>query len=274
MAAALGAAPPPRSVETHAAESPEAPVPAGVSGPTGEPAMATGPAGKPEMAPSAADTVSEPVAPAGAADTVSEPVAPAGTADTASALETPAGFSDASREPGTPAGATASAAGPPNPHHALGVAAGVAGGLALVAAVIALGFSYLSVREVSIATDARQTDPAGALRDLSTAADLNPLSAEPGAVAGTIALQTGRFDVATERFQQAIARDPGGWFQWLGAGLAASALGEKAVARRDYEFAASLNSKEPVIQQALAGIDSRSPLSPAAALQQLAQSLS
>jgi hypothetical protein len=246
MAAALGAAEPPGAAGAHTAESPGAQISAGVGGPTSESEIATGPAGAPEM-------------PAGVSEGSSEPV-------------TPVGVSEGSSEPVTPAGATASAARPP--HHAVRVAAGVAGGLALVAAVIALGFSYLSVREVSIATDARQTDPAGALRDLSTAADLNPLSAEPGTVAGTIALQTGRFAVATERFQQAIARDPGGWFQWLGAGLAASAQGEKTVARRDYEFAASLNSKEPVIQQALAGIDSRSPLSPAAALQQLAQSLS
>jgi O-antigen ligase len=246
MAAALGAAEPPTSARTHTAESPGARIPAGASSPTGEPEIATGPTGEPEI--------------------------PPGATDTASGLRAPAGVNDGSSEPMTPAGAIPAAARPT--HHGLWVAAGVAGGLALVAAVIALGFSYLSVREVSIATDARQTDPAGALRDLSTAADLNPLSAEPGAVAGTIALQTGRFAVATERFQQAIARDPGGWFQWLGAGLAASAQGEKTVARRDYEAAAALNSKVPVIQQALAGIDSRSPLSPAAALQELAQSLS
>jgi Flp pilus assembly protein TadD len=127
---------------------------------------------------------------------------------------------------------------------------------------------------VSIGTDARQTDPARALRDLSTAADLNPLSAEPGAVAGTIALGTDRFSVAGQRFEQAIERDPGGWYPWLGAGLAASAQGERAHARHDFEVAAALNPKEPVIRHALAMLESEQPLSPTAALQELAQSLS
>jgi Flp pilus assembly protein TadD len=154
------------------------------------------------------------------------------------------------------------------------VATATAGGVALLAAVVVLGFPYLAVREMSVATDLRQTNPAQALRSLSTAADLNPLSADPGRIAGTIALGTGRLATATQRFEQAIARDPGGWYPWLGAGLAASARGARALARHDFEVAASINPKQIVAQEALSAVDSAHPLLPATALAQLARSLS
>ena len=79
-----------------------------------------------------------------------------------------------------------------------------------LAALVALGLPYLSVREVSIASDLTASNPAGALQALDTAARLNPLSADPGRVAGTIALHNGLYAVAEQRFAQAIARDPGG----------------------------------------------------------------
>jgi O-Antigen ligase/Tetratricopeptide repeat len=148
-----------------------------------------------------------------------------------------------------------------------------AGVIALLAALFALVPAYLSVREVSIASDLRQTDPARALHVLQTAADLNPLSADPGRLAGTIALQTGRYSVARERFQQAISREPGGWYAWLGAGLAASALGDRAAARHYLEMAAAIDSMDSVIGGALDRVDSTHPLSPTDALRMLATSL-
>ena len=54
------------------------------------------------------------------------------------------------------------------------------------------------------------------------AAELNPLSADPDRLAGTIALKVGLPNIAAARFTRATDRDPGGWFGWLGAGLAAS----------------------------------------------------
>ncbi len=148
--------------------------------------------------------------------------------------------------------------------------AGTIGVLALFAAVIVLGFAYLSVREVSVASNLRQTDPARALGDLDTAADLNPLSADPGRIGGTIALQTGQYGQALRRFRQSISRDPGGWYAWLGAGLAASALDDRRLARDDLEMAGSINTREPAIQEALRRVDGPHPLSAAAALQMLA----
>lgn len=139
----------------------------------------------------------------------------------------------------------------------------------LLVLVAALGFPYLSVRKVSAANDVRARNPGAALSDLSEAAKLNPLSAEPSRVAGTIALQTGQFNEAERRFRQSIDREPGGWFAWFGAGLAASALGNANQARHDFTVAASINSQQPVVKQALARADSLHPLTPKEALDML-----
>ena len=144
-----------------------------------------------------------------------------------------------------------------------------AGALAFLAAVFVLAFPYLSVREVSTATDIQKRNPGAALQDLATAADLNPLSSDPGRLAGTIALDTGRFTEAETRFQQSISREPGGWFAWLGKGLAASELGDTASARRDFAAAVAINSHQPADTEALRRVDSRNPLTPAEAFRML-----
>jgi hypothetical protein len=133
-------------------------------------------------------------------------------------------------------------------------------GLAAVCAFVVLCFPYLSVREVSLASDLRVRDPLAALRDLERAAKLNPLSADPGRLGGAIALQTDQFREAERRFRQAIAREPHGWFAWLGDGLAASALADRDRARRDFRAARALNSRQPAIAEALARVDTARPL--------------
>ncbi|HSC01770.1 MAG TPA: O-antigen ligase family protein [Solirubrobacteraceae bacterium] len=169
------------------------------------------------------------------------------------------------REPATSAGTSRSARS--------ARLAGALGVLALLAAVVVLGFPYLSVRETSIGSDLSQTDPARALHALSVAADLDPLSASPGRLAGYVALSSRNYGAALARFEQVISRDPGGWYGWLGAGLAASALGDRAHARRDFQVAASINPRNALIAGALAAVDTHRPLTPAAALQLLARPL-
>jgi cbb3-type cytochrome oxidase subunit 3 len=163
--------------------------------------------------------------------------------------------------------------GPGRAPRGSGIAAGALGVLALVAAVVVLGFPYLSVRETSIGSDLGVSDPARALHTLSIAADLNPLSPEPSRLAGVIALGSQRYGIARQRFEQVISRNPGGWYGWFGAGLAASALGDQAQARRDFRTAASINPRNPVIARVLADVDTPHPLSPATALDLLARSL-
>jgi hypothetical protein len=146
----------------------------------------------------------------------------------------------------------------------------VVGAVALIAAAAALGLPYLSVREVSNASNIAASDPAGALSDLATAADLNPLSPVPGRLAGRIALGAGDYEVAEQRFSQAISREPGGWFAWFGRGLAASALGDVQQASHDLTRARSINSSQPAIKEVLARLDTDHPLTPAAGLRAIA----
>ncbi len=139
----------------------------------------------------------------------------------------------------------------------IGAVAGVALGAVTMAV---LGAGYLSVRETSLASDLAPTNPTAALRDLSAAASLNPLSATPVRLAGTIALASGRFAVASQRFQQSLDRERGGWYAWLGAGLSASALGQPERARRDFEAAYRIDRQQPAIGQALARAHTAHPL--------------
>jgi hypothetical protein len=146
----------------------------------------------------------------------------------------------------------------------------IVGGLAgFVAAVVALGFPYLSVSEQTAAAAARARNPNAALRDLSHASRLDPFSAAPGRLAGTIALQAGDYTEAEVRFGQAIDREPGGWYAWLGRGLAASAVGDAGQAQRDFEVAKSINSRQPAVTAALARVNTTHPLTPAQGLAML-----
>jgi hypothetical protein len=168
-----------------------------------------------------------------------------------------------------PDGASVAQRSPSSWVHPRRLALPVAGVLAVVAAVFVLGFPYLSVRDVSSASDIRSSNPAGALSLLSRAASLNPLDAEPPRLAGTIALMSGRFVEAERRFAEAAARQPGGWFAWFGQGLAASVLGDSARARQDFRRAAAINNRQVAVTQALARANSIHPLTPSQALSML-----
>lgn len=141
----------------------------------------------------------------------------------------------------------------------------LAGLLSLAACVVVLGFSYLSVREVSLASDARYSDPSGALHDLTAGASLNPLNADPGRLAGAIALQNGEYLTAEARFRQAIDRGSGDWLSWLGTGLAASELGQRRLAHHDFQVSYSINSQQTAVRQALARVYTKNPLTSAQA---------
>jgi len=138
------------------------------------------------------------------------------------------------------------------------LALGLALSALLAAAVLAL--PYLAEREVAAASSGWPSDPARAFARLDRAARLDPLSSRPRLVAGVIALELGRARTAQDRFAQALSRDRGDWFALFGRGLAASALGERARARSDYERARSLDPGEPLIEAALARVNGHDPL--------------
>lgn len=147
------------------------------------------------------------------------------------------------------------------------------GALAVVLATLTLGIPYLAVRDVARAGDITGSDPAGALRYLAQAANLNPLSVDPELDGGVLALRVGRYADAEQRFRQATVRDPGGWEGWLGKGLAATALGDRARARHDLLVSRSINSRQAVTLLALERLRTHAPLSPAEALRALTRQL-
>ena len=137
----------------------------------------------------------------------------------------------------------------------------IAVGLVVLACLtVVLAFPYLSAHEVQVASRADATNPSAALDDLRLAAKLNPLSSDPGRLAGAIALRNGRWTLALRQFRKSLSAEPGGWFSWLGAGLAESALGEPEQAHRDFAVARRINARQPAVQDALQRVFSKNPL--------------
>jgi hypothetical protein len=151
-------------------------------------------------------------------------------------------------------------------HRAVRGRTAAASAAAVVVCTVVLGFPYLSARETAVAQSTAATDPNTALSDLNTAADLDPLSAAPGRVAGSIALDVHSYASAQTWFAQVVARDPGGWFGWFGEGLAASALGDSRRAHELLARARSINSRQPIIGRALSRVYSKHPVSPSQGL--------
>ena len=135
-----------------------------------------------------------------------------------------------------------------------------AGIIALACLTVVLAFPYLSAHEVQVASRADAANPTAALSDLRLAAKLNPLSSDPGRLAGAIALRNGRWTLALRQFRNSLSAEPGGWFSWLGAGLAESALGEPEQAHRDFVAAKQINARQPAVQAALQRVFTKTPL--------------
>jgi hypothetical protein len=138
---------------------------------------------------------------------------------------------------------------------------GIATGVVILACLtVVLAFPYLSAHEVQVASRAEATNPSAALSDLRLAAKLNPLSSDPGRLAGAIALRNGRWTLALHQFRNSISAEPGGWFSWLGAGLAESALGEPEQAHQYFVVAKRINARQPAVQDALQRVFTKTPL--------------
>jgi hypothetical protein len=139
---------------------------------------------------------------------------------------------------------------------------GIVLGLAALACLTAvLAFPYLSAHQVQVASREEGTNPAAALADLRRAASLNPLSSDPGRLAGAVALRDGRWTLAVQQFRKSVKAEPGGWFSWLGAGLAESALGEPEQAHRDFVQANRIDARQPAVKDALQRVLTKTPLS-------------
>lgn len=154
----------------------------------------------------------------------------------------------------------------PQTHRSRAALGLCAGALATIAATLSLGLPYLATRQMSIAFNLAGSHPRAALDHLREAAELDPINSEATRTAGTVALQIGDLPLAADRFAETLRREPGDWYAYLGAGLAASGLGERATARRDYAAAARIDRFQPVNRTALKRVDTPHPMSPREAL--------
>jgi hypothetical protein len=124
-------------------------------------------------------------------------------------------------------------------------------GIAVLAA-LALTAPWLSRMEVQSAARVWRTSPATAYARLDQAARLNPLSAEPNLIAGTIALRLNELGRARTQFRLALQRAPGDAYATLELGAIASSRGEAALGLRLLRRAAALNPRSALTEQALA----------------------
>jgi hypothetical protein len=136
----------------------------------------------------------------------------------------------------------------------IGVAAGVVGALVL------FGSAYVGERALQVGRALAAAKPGAALRDLSLAASLEPLSSAPQAVAAEIDLRAGRGAAALHRAAAGLRRDSGDWVLWLENGLAEGAVGRPGLERAALARAAALDPREPVITLARRRAGTRHPL--------------
>lgn len=133
-------------------------------------------------------------------------------------------------------------------------ALGLAGATLVLAALaaLALGAPWLSRMQVQSAARAWTASPATAYARLRDAARLNPLSAEPSLIAGTIALRLHELDRARRQFTLALGRSPGNAYATLELGAIASTRGQAEAALRLLRGAVALAPRSVLAREALA----------------------
>jgi tetratricopeptide (TPR) repeat protein len=163
-----------------------------------------------------------------------------------------------SREPASepspreaPAPAAGEPAGAPRARRAV-LAAGA--GLAVLAATVSLAAPWLSQLEVQSAVGVWTRAPRSAYAALDRAASLNPLSAQPYLIAGSIALRYGDLARADDDFARALSRSPDDAYATLQRGVIASQRGDRAAALAHLLRAAALDPRDPTTRAALATV--------------------
>jgi tetratricopeptide (TPR) repeat protein len=124
--------------------------------------------------------------------------------------------------------------------------------LLALAAVASLAAPWLSARLVQSAAAVWPQAPLAAYSRLDEAARLDPLSAQPRSVAGSIALRFGDYARAQHEFALALERVPDDAYATLELGSIESDLGRRTAALGLLTRAVRLNPRDPLARQALA----------------------
>ncbi len=124
--------------------------------------------------------------------------------------------------------------------------------LAGLAGAAAFALPWFSSLEVGSAAAVWARAPATAYSRLRTAADIDPLSAEPYLLAGSIALRYGELSRADRDFELALERSPDDQYATLERGAIASQRGNSVRADALLSHALVLYPRDPLARDALA----------------------
>lgn len=125
------------------------------------------------------------------------------------------------------------------------VIVGAAGFVALVAAGGAVALVWLSTSYEDAGAAVWRTNPSKAYSRLERAASLDPLSAEPLVVEGSIALRRRDLPRARSSFERALQREPKNWYAHLQLALLDDVRGQFRAAAREVLQARNLNPRDP-----------------------------
>jgi tetratricopeptide (TPR) repeat protein len=140
----------------------------------------------------------------------------------------------------------------------------------VIAAAVSFCLPWLSQLDQNKAVRTWRTDPAAAFRSLDNAASLNPLSATPKLLAGSIAQRLGRTQESMRYFREAIERDPGDSYAHLELGALLARGGNHAEAVSTLEEAHRLDPRDDLTAAVLSRARRGKPIDIAAVNRQLA----
>lgn len=115
--------------------------------------------------------------------------------------------------------------------------------------VLALGAPYLAILDTNRALSSYTANPTAAYRDLSRAASLNPLSADPLVDEGAVAVDVGNAVQAHSAFERALGRE-NDWYPHLELALLDAQAGQFAPAMKELSSAVALDHHDPALAQA------------------------
>jgi tetratricopeptide (TPR) repeat protein len=142
--------------------------------------------------------------------------------------------------------------------------------LPVIAAAISFCLPWLSQLDQNKAVRTWRSDAAAAFRSLDSASSLNPLSAEPKLLAGSIALRLGRTADSMRYFRQAIERDPGDSYAHLELGALLARGGSRVQGVATLAEAHRLDPRDDLTSLALRRARTGKPIDIAAVNRELA----
>ena len=131
-----------------------------------------------------------------------------------------------------------------------------------LAGAAALVFPGLSASYSNAALRGWRLDPAAAYARLDRAAELNPLTAEPYLLRGSMALELGDTSLARDSFTTALHREPRNWYAYLQLAMLEGSLGDEGAARRYLNRSLALNPNDKVADKVRRLLDDGKPIDP------------